>query len=74
LIRFEKNEIKLEKRSPKKSDGESIRESYTSFVQKNSSDETEFLFLPLKIVQKLGESIEHGWYFSKNIYIRKEVW
>ena len=36
--------------------------------------ETSYLFLPIKILQKLGESIENGVYFSKSFFIRKEIW
>jgi hypothetical protein len=51
----------------------SVKDLYLNFVQKNS-DENEFLYLPLKIIQNLGESIENGSFFSKNFFIRKEIW
>ena len=43
-------------------------------MNKKTNDENEFIFLPIKILNKLGESIEQGSFFSKNFYIRKEIW
>jgi hypothetical protein len=43
-------------------------------VTSKYSDKSEYLNLPFKIIQKLGESIENGYYFSKNVFIRKEIW
>lgn len=51
-----------------------IKDLYNSFITTKFSDKTEYLNLPYKILYKLGESIENGFYFSKNIYIRKEIW
>lgn len=51
-----------------------IKELYLNFVSSKYSDKSEYLNLPFKIIQKLGESIENGFYFSKNIFIRKEIW
>jgi len=32
------------------------------------------LFLPYKVLGKIGESIEHGCFFTSNFFIRKEIW
>jgi len=51
-----------------------IKDLYNNFISTKFSDKTEYLNLPYTILSKLGESIENGFYFSKNIFIRKEVW
>ena len=43
-------------------------------MSKNNFAEIDFYFLPLKILQKIGDYMETGFYFSKNFYVRKEVW
>jgi hypothetical protein len=43
-------------------------------MYKKTNDESEFLLMPLKILQMLGESIEKGAFLTKSFFVRKEIW
>jgi hypothetical protein len=63
-----------EKKDSKIKDISGVRDLFSNFMAQRNNNENDFLFLPLKILQKLADSIETGVYFSSCLYIRKEIW
>ena len=53
---------------------DNIKEIYTNYIQQKVFDENEIFQLTMKMIQKLGESIETGVYLSKSVFIRREIW
>jgi hypothetical protein len=53
---------------------DSIKDIFSQFMNKNHIDSEEYFTLPFKLLRKLGDSIQSGTYFSKNFFIRKELW
>ena len=51
-------------------EGTAIKDIF--FSLKNS--DTDHTLLPIKILQKIGEYIDTGFYFSKNLFVRREIW
>ena len=43
-------------------------------MARNNYIEFDLFFLPLKILHKIGDYMETGFYFSKSLFIRKEIW
>jgi hypothetical protein len=53
---------------------DSIKDTFDQFLNKNHINSEEYFSLPFKLLQKIGDSIHTGTYFSKNFFIRKEIW
>lgn len=53
---------------------DSLKDTFMTFIEKSKINNEEYFNLPFKLLRKIGDSIQSGTYFSKNFFIRKEIW
>jgi hypothetical protein len=55
-------------------EGQALKDIYTQFIYNKNKSEFDIVMLPFKILHKISEYLENGFYFSKNFFVRKEIW